>query len=101
MGLNFGVHDVFNLIPRVISVLKGEAGEEVLDLYDRQRRTVAQEYLQRQTIENKNNIELQDPVEREAFYQGLRDTVADPDKLVTYLRRVTMIEGFARAASIS
>ena len=101
MGLNFGVHDVFNLIPRLISVLKGEAGEEVLDLYDRQRRTVAQEYLQRQTIENKNNIELQDPAEREAFYQGLRDTVADPDKLVTYLRRVTMIEGFARAASIS
>jgi 3-(3-hydroxy-phenyl)propionate hydroxylase len=101
MGLNFGVHDVFNLIPRLISVLQGEAGEEVLDLYDRQRRTVAQEYLQRQTIENKNNIELQDPAEREAFYQGMRDTVADPDKLVTYLRRVTMIEGFARAASIS
>jgi 3-(3-hydroxy-phenyl)propionate hydroxylase len=101
MGLNFGVHDVFNLIPRLISVLQGEAGEEVLDVYDRQRRTVAQEYLQRQTIENKNNIELQDPAEREAFYQGLRDTVADPDKLVTYLRRVTMIEGLARAASIA
>jgi 3-(3-hydroxy-phenyl)propionate hydroxylase len=76
------------------------ADDDVLDRYDRQRRTVAQEYLQKQTIENKRNIEEKDPQKREAFYQELRDTLADPDRLRTYLRRITMIEGFERAASI-
>jgi len=76
------------------------ASDDILDRYDRQRRTVAQEFLQKQTIENKRNIEEKDPAMREAFYQDLRDTLADPDRLRAYLRRITMIEGFERAASI-
>ena len=31
----------------------------------------------------------------------MRDTVADRERLIAYLRRVTMMEGFDRAASIS
>lgn len=99
MGMNFGIHDSFNLAPRLVSVLNG-ADEETLDQYDRQRRTVAQEYLQRQTIENKNNISQQDSVAREAFYDSLRATVRDPDSLRTYLRRVAMIEGYERSLAI-
>lgn len=103
MGMNFGIHDAFNLTEKLAQVwFDGDApGEPLLDLYDRQRRTVAQEYLQRQTIENKNNIGQKDPVEREKFYQGMRDTVAAPERLLLYLRRVTMMEGFERAASIT
>jgi 3-(3-hydroxy-phenyl)propionate hydroxylase len=100
MGMNFGIHDAFNLVDKLGQVLEG-GDDGLLDLYDRQRRTVAQEYLQRQTIENKNNIGQQDPREREKFYDGLRATVADRELLRTYLRRVTMMEGFARAASIT
>jgi 3-(3-hydroxy-phenyl)propionate hydroxylase len=100
MGMNFGVHDAFNLVDKLAQVLDGSASDDLLDRYDRQRRTVAQEYLQKQTIENKRNIEEKDPQAREAFYQGLRDTLADPQALRTYLRRITMIEGFERAASI-
>jgi 3-(3-hydroxy-phenyl)propionate hydroxylase len=99
MGMNFGIHDAFNLAPRLAAVLNGEDAA-TLDEYDRQRRTVAQEYLQRQTIENKNNISQQDPVAREAFYNTLRATVADPDALRTYLRRVAMIEGYERSLAI-
>jgi 3-(3-hydroxy-phenyl)propionate hydroxylase len=98
--MNFGVHDAFNLVEKLSSVWFDGVDADVLDRYDRQRRTVAQEYLQKQTIENKRNIEEKDPQKREAFYQGLRDTLADPDRLRTYLRRITMIEGFERAASI-
>jgi len=101
MGMNFGIHDAFNLTDKLARVWRGEADDAVLDLYDRQRRTVAQEYLQRQTIENKTNIGQQDPVARERFYQGMRDTVADPALLLAYLRRVTMMEGFARAEAIT
>lgn len=101
MGMNFGIHDAFNLVDKLAAVWSDGADAALLDLYDRQRRTVAQEYLQKQTIENKNNIGQTDPVERAKLYQGMRDTVADPVKLRTYLRRVAMIEGFERAAAIT
>lgn len=101
MGMNFGIHDAFNLVEKLAAVWSDEVEDSVLDRYDRQRRTVAEEYLQKQTIENKRNIEEKDPAKRTAFYQGLRDTQADPDALRTYLRRITMIEGFERAASIT
>jgi hypothetical protein len=61
---------------------------------------VAQEYLQRQTIENKRNIEQKDSVAQEAFYNELRAINADKGKLLPYLMRVAMIEGIRRANSI-
>jgi 3-(3-hydroxy-phenyl)propionate hydroxylase len=100
MGMNFGVHDAFNLVEKLAQVWSGDAGEELLDQYDRQRRTVTQDYLQRQTIENKKNIGLRDADEREKFYAGMRETVADPELLRAYLRRVAMIEGFERSLAI-
>jgi 3-(3-hydroxy-phenyl)propionate hydroxylase len=57
--------------------------------------------VQRQTIENKKNIEQKDPVARQAFYDELRAIVADPAKLRPYLVRVAMIEGIARSNSIT
>ena len=101
MGMNFGFHDVFSLTEKISKIWIYEAGEEQLDLYDRQRRTVAEEYLQRQTIENKKNLENTDPIEREAFHEGLREIIADPAKARPYLRRASMIEGIERAASIN
>ena len=101
MGMNFGLHDAFNLVDKLTKIILEGASHDLLDLYDRQRRTVAQEYLQRQTIENKRNIEQRDPVEREKFYNELRGIVADRDKLHAYLMRVAMIEGFRRAQSIN
>lgn len=62
---------------------------------------MASEYLQRQTIENKRNLEQKDPVKRKEFHDQLRAIVADKDKLRAYLRRAAMIEGVERAASIT
>ena len=100
MGMNFGLHDAFNLADKIDRVLRGES-EDLLDIYDRQRRTVAQEFLQRQTIENKKNIEQNDPAARAAFHAELRAIAADPAKLRPYLLRVAMIEGVRRANSIA
>ena len=77
MGMNFGFHDAFNVCDKLAAIIRDGASESLLDLYDRQRRTVAQEYLQRQTIENKRNIEQKDPREREKFHDELRSIVAD------------------------
>jgi 3-(3-hydroxy-phenyl)propionate hydroxylase len=101
MGMNFGFHDVFNLAEKLASVIRDGAGDGLIDLYDRQRRTVAQEYLQRQTIENKKNMEQKDAREREKFHDELRAIVANRDRLRAYLLRVAMIEGIRRAAAIT
>jgi 3-(3-hydroxy-phenyl)propionate hydroxylase len=100
MGMNFGFHDAFNLTEKLAAVIQDDASEALIDLYDRQRRTVAQEYLQRQTIENKRNIEQKDPREREKFHAELRAIAADRTKLRAYLLRVAMIEGVRRANTI-
>jgi 3-(3-hydroxy-phenyl)propionate hydroxylase len=101
MGMNFGFHDAFNLVDKMARVWFDGASEDLFDLYDRQRRTVAQEYLQRQTIENKKNIEQTDPAEREKFHAELRAINADKNKLLPYLMRVAMIEGYRRSLSIA
>jgi len=101
MGMNFGFHDAFNLTEKLAAIIQDGADEALLDLYDRQRRTVAQEYLQRQTIENKRNIEQKDPREREKFHAELRAIAADRTKLRAYLLRVAMIEGLRRANAIT
>ncbi len=101
MGMNFGFHDAFNLTEKLAQVILDGASHSLFEVYDRQRRTVAQEYLQRQTIENKRNIEQKDRSQQAAFYDELRAIVADRDKLRTYLLRVAMIEGVRRAKSIA
>ena len=98
--MNFGFHDAFNLTEKLARIWSGEADEDLLDLYDRQRRTVAVEFLQRQTIDNKKNMEQRDAAARERFHDELRAIVADKGRQRAYLRRVAMIEGVERAASI-
>jgi 3-(3-hydroxy-phenyl)propionate hydroxylase len=101
MGMNFGFHDAFNLADKLAAIILDGASDDLLDLYDRQRRTVAQEYLQRQTIENKRNIEQKDPRERDKFHDELRAIAADRVRLRAYLLRVAMIEGLQRANAIT
>ena len=100
MGLNFGFHDVINLTHKLGRILLNGEEEDLLNLYDRQRRTVAEEYLQRQSIENKRNMENKDDKSREAFHKELQGIVADPAKVHQYLRRAAMLEGIERERSI-
>ncbi|MEM6573248.1 MAG: FAD-dependent monooxygenase [Pseudomonadota bacterium] len=100
MGMNFGFHDVFNLADKLRHIYHDGGDESLLDLYDRQRRTVASEYLQRQTIENRKNIEQKDPQVRQQFYEELRSTASDPVKRKVYLMRAAMIEGYRYSLSI-
>src|SRR5215470_12276199 len=100
MGMNFGLHDAFNLAEKLTAVIQYGASESLLDLYDRQRRTVAYDYLQRQTTENKKNIEQKDARERAKFYDELRAIAADREKLRAYLLQVAMIDGVRHSQAI-
>jgi 3-(3-hydroxy-phenyl)propionate hydroxylase len=97
MGLNFGIHDAHNLAGKLAAVLAG-ADDSLLDRYDRQRRAVAEQYLQSQTIANKQTLEETDPVKRAARQEEMRAIAGDAARARSYLRRTAMIEGLRAAA---
>lgn len=101
MGLNGGVHDAFNLGEKLAAVWHGEAPAELLDLYDRQRRGVTVEHVQRQTIANKQNLEAREPAAQRAFRERMAEAAADSTKAHAYLMGVSMINSLRRAAEIA
>jgi 3-(3-hydroxy-phenyl)propionate hydroxylase len=101
MGLNGGIQDACNLAAKLGPVWRGRADERLLDLYDLQRRTVATQFVQRQTIENKRNLEARDPARRRQFMEEMRQRARDPAAAKAFLMRTSMIEAQRRAASLT
>ena len=57
-GMNSGIHDAWNLTDKLRDILLEAAdADALLERYDRQRRTVASEFVQAQTIRNKQAME--------------------------------------------
>lgn len=100
MGLNFGIHDALNAAEKIGLVWRGEADESIFDRYDRQRRTVAEEYLLAQTAQNKRDLEERDPAAREKRQAEWRQTAADPKKARAFLMKTAMFESVRRAREI-
>jgi len=100
MGMNGGIHDAVNLTGRVARVIAGDATEDELDRYDRQRRLVTLEYVQTRSIRNKQNLEAREDKERDRFRDDLRRIAADPALTRDYLLRVSMITSLKRAAEL-
>ena len=101
MGMNGGIHDAINLAEKLPAVMRGVAGEELLDLYDRQRRQVAREYIQTQTIANKKLMEERDPAVRQAMFDELRRTADDPAAARQYMRRAALLHSLQMANAIA
>jgi 3-(3-hydroxy-phenyl)propionate hydroxylase len=100
MGMNGGIHDAVNLTRHLARVIAGHAAEDELDRYDRQRRLVTLEYVQTQSIRNKQNLEAREEKERDRFRDELRRIAADPALTRDYLLRVSMIVSLKRAAEL-
>jgi len=96
MGMNGGIHDAINLTDRLAKVWSGAMPEQELDRYDRQRRQIALEYIEKQSIENKRNLECRNA----DFPAQLRGAAADPQRAYDYLLRVSMIASLRRAAEL-
>jgi 3-(3-hydroxy-phenyl)propionate hydroxylase len=101
MGLNGGIQDAANLSEKLAAILLDNASQCLLDLYDRQRRTVAVEFVQEQSIENKKRLEAQDPDVRVRNLAELRAIAADPPRARQFLLRTSMIESQRRAAAMT
>ncbi|HMK86534.1 MAG TPA: NAD(P)/FAD-dependent oxidoreductase [Steroidobacteraceae bacterium] len=99
MGMNGGIHDAFNLTEKLVRALAG-ADEGLLDVYVRQRRTVAVEHVIAQADRNRRRMRETDPERRRALLKDLQRTASDPELARAYLRNSAMITGLEQAAAI-
>jgi 2-polyprenyl-6-methoxyphenol hydroxylase-like FAD-dependent oxidoreductase len=100
MGLNGGIQDAVNLCEKLAKVLLEGASDRLLDLYNLQRRTVAIEFVQEQTIANKKRLEARDPEIRQRNLDELRQMAADRERARQFLLRTAMIASQRRAAAL-
>ncbi len=101
MGMNGGVHDAMNLSLKLLQVIQEGQDASLLDRYERQRRTIAIEYINASTARNYREIEERDPVARKRTQDDLRATAADPVRAREYLRKTSMIDALERAEAIA
>ena len=101
MGMNSGIHDAFNLAEKLVSILRGEADADILDRYERQRRHVALQHTQAQTMRNKRLLTEKDPAVRRKNHDELRRTAEDPKLARAFLLRSSLIESLREAEQIA
>jgi 3-(3-hydroxy-phenyl)propionate hydroxylase len=78
-----------------------EAGEDLLDLYSRQRRHAAVKYIQQQTIANKRLMEERDPNVRAKNFDELRRIADDPGAARKYMRRAALLDSLNEANAVT
>jgi len=101
MGLNGGIQDAANLAGKLAAVLLDKASDALLDLYSLQRRMVATEFLQQQSIANKKRLEARDPETRRRNLDELRDIARDPARARQFLLGTSMNASQRRVAAIT
>jgi 3-(3-hydroxy-phenyl)propionate hydroxylase len=101
MGLNGGLQDAGNLSAKLSAVLLEGASERLFDLYNLQRRTVATEFVQQQSIANKKQLEERDPEIRRKNLAELSRVAADPKRARDFMRRSSLIAAQRRVAAMT
>jgi 3-(3-hydroxy-phenyl)propionate hydroxylase len=100
LGMNSGIQDAGNLAEKLAKVWKGEADDALLDRYDRQRRTIANEIVQAMSTSNLKRLKERDPAVRKAARAEMRRICDDPKRHYEYMLQTSMIASVRRAASI-
>jgi 3-(3-hydroxy-phenyl)propionate hydroxylase len=96
-GLNSGIHDAVNLADKLARVWRGEAGEELLDIYVHQRKTATIDQVQAMSIRNKRLLEERDPAVQRGRMEELMAIAADPQRARQYLLDSSMISGVRKS----
>ena len=91
MGMNGGIHDAFNLAEKLAAVWHNKQSEIFLDFYEKQRRAVALEYVNKKSIKNKKNLEAKKPEDQKKFRLFLMDLMQSDAKTKDYLMEVSML----------
>ena len=99
-GMNAALHDVRNVCGQILAIIGG-APEDRLDLYERQRRTVMQEFIQAQSIRNKRLLEMSGEDALQSGERELAETAADPARRREYLLRQSMYRAVEREQEVA
>ncbi|MEQ8508196.1 MAG: FAD-dependent monooxygenase [Rhodospirillaceae bacterium] len=102
MGMNSGIADGLNLAEKIGRVWRGEATDDqaLFAQYDRQRRPLAQKYVQAQSIQNKETLQAKDPAKANARFEEMRKTADDPKRHKAFLMNASLINMVREAAAI-
>ncbi len=100
MGMNGGLHDAINLARKLVAIERGEADAAVLELYERQRRPIAVEYINANTERNRKLMSERDPAARKASQDQICRTAADPVSAKAFLLKSSMIDALRAAERI-
>jgi len=100
MGMNSGIHDGINLAKKLTEAWHGGDHEALLTRYDRQRRPMAEKYVQAQSINNKRLLQETDPDIRQERLNELYETTQDEAAHRAYLLRASLVQMVEEANSI-
>ena len=91
MGMNGGLHDAFNLADKLArSIEQRQDHVPLFEQYDRRRRLIAVDFVQRHTIDNKKLMEAKDPDAQQKRQQMLMATAADPQRAKEFIMERAM-----------
>ena len=101
LGMNGGIHDAMNLVPKLADAWHGHPDDAALDLYTRQRRRAQSEFVQAQTIRNKRELEEKDPAVRRRNLDELKRIAETPSRAREFLRQATLIDSLRTIAAVA
>lgn len=93
MGMNSGIADGLNLAEKIGQAWRDKRVDDqaLFSRYDRQRRPLAQKYVQAQSIQNKETLQAADPAKANARFEALRETAEDPARHKAFLMNASLI----------
>ncbi|MEE4185665.1 MAG: NAD(P)/FAD-dependent oxidoreductase [Gammaproteobacteria bacterium] len=100
-GMNSGIHDAVSLCHTLLKCLDAPRHREsLLSLFERQRHTVTRNFIQQQSIRNKQDMELGSAEAENQRRQEMRATSENADRRREFLLRQSMIQSVRDAAAI-
>lgn len=99
--MNSGIHDAWNLCEKLNECLQTGHDEELLGLFDRQRRTVTHNFIQAQTIQNKELMEHGQGESHAIRLKKMTEIHADKNRRLEFIRGQAMFTSLADAEAIT
>ena len=100
-GMNSGIHDAWNLCDKLDRMLNHGADPSLLDLYEKQRQTVTRDFIQTQSIKNKQRMEQNDEEWLRQDREEIRRICSDDELRRNYLLGQALFASLADAERIS
>lgn len=101
-GMNSGIHDAWNLCSKLVDIFsQGIDSKKALGQFDRQRRTVMNDFIQTQTIRNKQMMEEGPEKGQQREWEEMRRINDDTELRRNFMRRQSMVLSLSDEANIA